>query len=590
MKNFVKQVLATIVAILLVLVGIVAVVAGIVASASRPTQPARGILTIDLGKELSDRGGATTLMQKAQGSDRFALPLHEAIAALKRAEKDDAIQGVLLHGGVTGGLSLLREFRNALLEFKKSKKPVTAYFPDYDDTTYYVASVASEIVIAPLGVVTLDGLKAEVLYFKDAIEKFGFDVQVSRVGKFKSAVEPFLASSMSDANREQLEAMLHDMSEMMIADEAASRGVEPTLLASVASKSPMLNADDAIAAKLIDRVEAFSQLSSTLRKIAGESKADGSFLQVSLGDYAKKERGHATDGPRVVAVAFAEGEIKDGEGEDGVFGDTLAKQLRQLVRDDNVKAIVLRVNSPGGSASASEVILDEVRRAKAAGKPVVVSMGDLAASGGYWISSLADAIVAQPSTLTGSIGVFGMFPNAEKVAAEMGVHREVVKTAPYADSSSLLRRKTPDELAQIQHVIDGIYDRFLDHVAEGRKKEKSAVHEIAQGRVWTGKRALELGLVDVLGGLDDAIALAASKASLGADFTVSYQAPEEGKLAKFLKAFDSDDAPLASVASLAGIPRVPRGFERPMQDVASVLELLADERVQARMGFLIDVR
>lgn len=545
MKSFLKQILATVCGIAFAAGLVVAAFAMVIAMKDEPNT--RGILTLDLSRGITDRGGSGPLLDRLQGESRNPLPLHVAIRALREAAKDDDIKGLLLHGGVDGGPALLRELRLALLEFAKSGKRIVAWYPGYGEKEYYLASLANEMWIAPLGDVSLDGFQAEVLYFKGAMSKFGVDVQVTRVGKYKSAVEPFLAEAMSEENREQLQSMLEGIQTSMFQEIAASRNVPIDRFVEIIASSPILTGKAAVEAKWIDREVAFPELVAELEKIGGRDDDARSFRQIDLAGYAK-EKVKADEESASIGVVFAEGEIVDGASEDGVGGDAVARKLRELRLDDEIKAVVLRVNSPGGSASASEVILDEVRRLRAAGKPVISSMGELAASGGYWISSLCDGIVAHPSTITGSIGVFGMLPNAERALAELGVRREIVKTGPSADVSSFLRAKSDTELAAIQVVVDGIYEDFLDRVSSGRKMTREAVHEIAQGRVWTGAKALELGLVDRIGTLDDAIAWAAELAKIEKGAGVRFGVKKPSKVESLLEQITGDDAaPLSSL-------------------------------------------
>lgn len=583
MKSFLKQIFATVLGIVVTLGMFVGTIAVVAASQDEPTTS--GILTLDLSNGISDRGGSPPVLDRLLGETGNPIPLHRAIAALRAASNDSDIKGLLLHGGVDGGPSLLRELRAALLEFKKSGKRVIAWYPSYGEKEYYLGSLADEMTIAPLGDLSLDGFQAEVLYFKGALAKFGLEVQVSRVGKYKSAVEPFLAEEMSEANREQLTAMLEGIGSAMFTDVAASRPITVAQLLDITKNSPIQTADAAVAAKLIDRVVAFPDLMTELTTLGGRDDEQESFVQVDLFTYAKAhvKADESTDTP-AIGVVFAEGEIVDGDTEAGVGGDTVARKLREMRLDENVKAVVLRVNSPGGSASASEVILDEVRRLRAAGKPVVASMGELAASGGYWISSLCDSIVAHPSTITGSIGVFGMLPNAEKALADLGVRREIVKTGPSADIESFLRAKSETELAQIQVIIDGIYDAFLERVAVGRKMSKEAVHEIAQGRVWLGSKALELGLVDRLGSLDDAIATAAELGKVGKDYVVRYGVKPSSKIEELMAKFEGGGDPLTSIDAL------PAATRHALFDLSAVMSLVNRSGAMVRLPYELRIR
>lgn len=503
------------------------------ASGSEPAIEKGSILTVDLSEPLSERGGKPSPMDVLQGASSSPLPAYEVASALRHAAKDERVKGVLLHGGISGSMSALAAAREALAEVRAAKKPVLAYYGSMDEKTVWFASAADETWIEPLDVVIFDGFSAEIPYFGDALAKYGVEVQVTRVGKYKSAVEPFLLGRMSAENREQMEAILADVQSTLYGQIASSKGLEVARLEAVAREKGWLTPEAAIELGLVTKAAPFGEMLARLKEVAG-CEPDADLPQVALQDYARAvwKNGKSGDG---IQVIVAEGEIVDGESSDGIGGDDLARRLRKAREDDDVKAVVMRVDSPGGSATASDVIRAEVLALKAAGKPVVVSMGRLAASGGYWISANADAIVAQPETLTGSIGVFGMLPNVEKLAEEHGLRAEVVRTSPLTGFESLWHRKDEAQLARIQALVDRIYDRFLDLVAEGRGMTRDAVHEIAQGRVWSGTRGKELGLVDEIGGLDRAIEIAREKAKLGAKAPVRYERPELDLLEQILE-------------------------------------------------------
>jgi protease-4 len=569
----------------------------LVASAGAPpVGHAEGaVLTVDLSEPIEDRGGAEDPFGLLGG--RFThLRLADVTDALAAAADDPSIRGVFLYGAPEGSWAQARELRQALLSFKESSKPIYAYFPDYEEVEFYLASVADHSYISPLGMFVLDGLAAQVMYFSDALAKLGIEVQVTRVGKYKSAVEPFVLDSMSPENRQQLDALLGDLFDVFLSETAVARDVPVEALQRVETEQAALSADEAVAAKFVDRAASFDRVLDDLRAFAGEGEAGTSFLQVPIRSYIRElaDPFGATGvgkGTNEVAVVYAQGEIVDGESAEEVGGATLARELRELRLGSDAKAIVLRVDSPGGSASASEEILCEVVRLRDAGKTVVVSMGGVAASGGYWISSQADAIVAQPNTVTGSIGVFGMFPNAAGTLAKLGLKSEVVKTGPYADWSSPWRKKEPRELEIVQRYVDRIYDGFIERVASGRSLERSVVEENAQGRVWSGTRAKELGLVDELGGLDDAIALAAEKAGIADDYTVTFP-DRRNPFDEWLDAWRSDEegAPVSSGEFgrlVASLPADLRALARSLGGVARHLE---HGGVLARLPYALTVR
>jgi len=531
LRSPMKQVLQLTLAFLLAFFVMAAIVAvlGIgffasMASGSKPAVPRGCILTVDLSAPVTERGGSPSPLALLQGDAGYTVPAHEIASALRHAAQDDRVKGVLLHGGVQGSMSALNAAREALAEVRAAKKPVLAYYGSGDEKTVWFASAADESWMEPLGIVVFDGFSIEVPYFGDALAKYGVEVQVTRVGKYKSAVEPFMLGRMSPENREQLTGILRDVQGTLFAQLAASKGLEVSKLENIAQEAGWLPSERAIQLGLVTKAAPFGEMLARLRTIAGV-EADEDLPQVDLRQYARAvwENGGSGGG---VQVIVAEGDIVDGEYDMGIGGDDLSRRLRAARMDDDVKAVVMRVNSPGGSATASDAIRLEVLALRAAGKPIVVSMGSLAASGGYWISANADAIVSQPETITGSIGVLGLLPNLEELGERHGFRTEVVRTSPLAGYESLWHRKDADQLERIQSLVDRIYEQFLDLVAEGRHMPRERVHEIAQGRVWSGLEAKELGLVDEIGGLDRAIAIAREKAKLDAKAPVRYERSE----------------------------------------------------------------
>lgn len=514
------------------------------ASGSKDPIERGSILTVDLSEPITERGGTPSPMALLQGDSTSPIPAYELASALRHAAKDDRVKGVLLHGGLSGSMSALTAAREALAEVRAANKPVFAYYSSPDEKTIWFASAAEETWMEPLDVVIFDGFAAEIPYFGDALKKYGIEIQVTRVGKYKSAVEPFLLGRMSAENREQMTAILGDIQSTLYGQIAASKGIDLKSLEAAANDNGWLTPEQAIELGIVTKAAPFGEMLARLKVVAGGDEVK-ELTQVSIQDYAVDvwKNGKRGDG---IQVLVAEGEITDGESDGGIGGDDLARRLRAARLDDKVKAVVMRVDSPGGSATASDVIRSEVLALKAAGKPVVVSMGRLAASGGYWISANADAIVAQPETLTGSIGVFGMLPNIEKLAEEHGLRAEVVRTSPLAGFESLWHRKDAAQVDRIQALVDRIYDRFLDLVAEGRGMTRESVHEIAQGRVWSGTRGVELGLVDEIGGLDRAIAIAREKAKLDEDAPVRYEREEKDLIQEIIEeALDQKRGPLA---------------------------------------------
>ena len=536
MKSFLKTVFASFTGMILVLL-VLAVLIGTMLTAKETPQPIedKTLLTLNLGVPIVDRQPRQKFASVIRGalqdrkSDRQSL--RAVVTALRKAAKDDRISGLYIKGnvvrdGYASGWAALKEVRKAIEAFKASGKPVITWQESLDEATLYVVSTADRLVLNPLGLLEFNGFASEVPYFRNAFEKYGIDVQVSRVGKYKSAVEPFLLDHMSEENREQLDTLLNDLFDEVVTAVAKSRNLPVSSLHELAQKEAVVEADQALKRGLVTAVGYYDVVREKLEALTGTEAGKAIENQKSVSDYfatlTKDDK--AKD---KLAVIYAEGDIISGSDKDQVSGDYIASLLRKARTDDDVKAVVLRVNSPGGSASASDIIQREtILLAKK--KPLVISMGAVAASGGYWISAYGDEIYAEPNTITGSIGVFGLFLNVQKLVNELGVKVEVARTAPAADVFSLFRPKTPQEMAIIQKFIDHIYAEFLDKVAEGRKLDRAAVHEIAQGRVWSGKRALELGLVDKLGGLEDAMASAAKRANLDSYAVEEYQ--KEGTL------------------------------------------------------------
>ncbi len=485
-------------------------------ASGKPVVPAKTVVVLNLDgslvEEVEDQNASEALGAALNGTGGRRFALGDLLEGLQAAAKDDRVAGLYLTGNLQGGgPAQLRELRQALVAFAE-KKPLIAWNMNYGRGDYYLATAASQLLLHPFGIVQANGFAAEPMFYGGAFKKYGVEVQVTRVGKFKSAVEPYLYDKMSPENREQLETLLGDLWGEWKTTVGKGRKLEPAALQELADSKGMLQGEEAKAARLVDRIAAQDEVLDHLKELTGKKVTDRDFPQIELEAYRAATATAGSGG--TIAVVHAEGEIVDGEGSSQqVGGDRVARELRRLRLDDSVKAVVLRVNSPGGSVQGSEVILREVVLTKAK-KPVVVSMAHLAASGGYWISTGASRVLAEPTTITGSIGVFGLLPNVQKLASEHGITWDSVQTAKLSNPQSLTRPKTPEELARMQSVVDGIYDRFLDKVAAGRKLKREAVHEIAQGRVWSGQTALKLGLVDELGGLQDAVQIAAKLANL----------------------------------------------------------------------------
>jgi len=538
MKDFLKytcaSLLGTFLGLLLLgsigLGGLVLLIA-LAASSSKDSGPQvkdKSVLVLDLSLNITDskpfRSTSAALQDVLSDDSGNTVTLRTVLDTIESAKKDPKIVGIYLEGSSdssSSGFANLKEVRSALQRFRDAKKPIFAYQMDWNERDYYLGSVANTIAVNPYGSLEINGFSSQATFFTGALEKYGLGVQVTRVGKYKSAVEPFLLTKMSPENRQQTQKLLGDMWGEYLTTVGPNRKVTVPQLQAVADKGGTLMADEALKSKLVDKVVYFDEISTELKKLTGTDRENKSFKQISLKNYARiaeNKKSTRADKKNQIAILYAEGEIVDGEGgPTEVGGDRIAQEMRKIREDDNVKAVVLRVNSPGGSVTAAEVIGREVMLTGKK-KPVIVSMGNLAASGGYWISMGSNRIFAEPNTITGSIGVFGMLFNAEKLAANNGLTWDVVKTARFADTNTVSRPKNPQELANIQRIVDRIYDRFITKVADSRKLPKNKVQEIAQGRVWSGTAAKQLGLVDEIGGFEDAVAEAAKQAKLGDDW------------------------------------------------------------------------
>ncbi|MDN3706000.1 signal peptide peptidase SppA [Myroides ceti] len=526
--NFLKNVLATIVGLIvfsfvsffLLIIVSMAFSAG---TSENVAVKNNSVIDLDLEKVYNDYGGKVYI-EDFQYREVNKNGLVNVLNAIEYAKTDDNIKGITLFNIKTSlGITQLREVREKLDEFKKTGKFVVAYSDNYTQGEYYVSSVADTVYVNPVGGFDFKGLASEILYMKELQQKTGVKMEVIRHGKYKSAVEPYLEQHMSPENREQITVLLNSIWDTYVTDIAATRKIPVDTLNAIANNLAARTPELAKEHKLVDKVAYVDQFSNGIRKALGVDY-DKEYNEISILDYVK-----ATDGKMKlskakdrIAVVYAQGEIRGGEGSVDVIGEgSVNRALFEARNDDNVKAVVLRVNSPGGSALTSDLILREIELTKKV-KPVIVSMGAMAASGGYYISSKADYIFAEPGTITGSIGVFGMLPNFEEVATKFGVNAEQVKTHENSVSYSPFKKLDPKMRGLILEDIERVYTTFVNHVAAGRKMTYEQVDAIGQGRVWTGKMAKEIGLVDELGGLDQAIAYAAKKAEIKDYRLVSY--------------------------------------------------------------------
>lgn len=441
------------------------------------------------------------------------------VQAIESAKSDEKIKGIYLDiKDLQTGFASTQEIRDALLDFKKSGKFIYSYSEIYSQKAYYLATAATKIYMNPQGGMEFKGLSMQLMFFKNMLEKMQVEAQIFRHGKFKSAIEPFMLDKMSEANRLQTETYLNSIWNSITDGVSKERKIEVAKLNELANKLAINHAEDALNNKLVDGLLYEDEVMSLIKKELKLKEKD-KIAFADINKYEKQHRGGNLKGklgkkPKI-ALIYAVGQIEGGEGDDETIGsDRIAKAIKDARLDSTVKAIVLRVNSPGGSALASDVIWREVTLAKKA-KPVVVSMGDVAASGGYYISCAADYIFAQPNTITGSIGVFGMLPNAQKMFADkFGINIDTVNTNKHSDVGSIFRAVSPEENMYIQNSVEHVYETFIGRVAEGRNITTAMVDSIGQGRVWSGTDALNIKLVDELGGTNDAIAYAAKMAKV----------------------------------------------------------------------------
>jgi len=519
--NFFKQVLATITGViitgLLFFFGFLFIIGIIIQQSSsevKTVAPAKSVLYLSFDFDVVEKTEANPFedINLPMISVRKSVGLNDIVARIKAAKTDDNIKGIYLNPStVDMGYASLKVVRDAILDFKTSKKFVVAYSDVYSQKAYYLSSVADSIYINPQGSIDFRGLSSSVMFFKEALDKLGVEMQVIKVGTYKSAVEPFILNEMSPANREQVTAYLNSVYDSFIADISEGRKIAPDSLRHYANEYLVRNSKDAVKYKFADKAIYKDELITNLKHRLG---VDKDISTVSIVDYAGPAASTKKGGK--VAVLYAYGDIVDGEGETGeIGGDRISRELRKLREDKDIKAVVLRVNSGGGSALASDIIWREVELTKKV-KPITVSMGDYAASGGYYIAAAADSIFAEKTTLTGSIGVFGLIPNFKNLLNnKIGVNFEDVKTGKFASlMSNPAKPLTDEEKAIIQIEVNNTYQTFMQRVADGRKMSIAAVDSVGQGRVWTGQQALALGLVDKIGGVDRAISAAAAKAKL----------------------------------------------------------------------------
>ncbi|MBD3748711.1 MAG: signal peptide peptidase SppA [Sphingobacteriales bacterium] len=529
MKQFFKFVFASMLgfiftAILFIIIFITGITAIVSSSKDKVEVSDNTVLHLNLSLPIIERSANNPLNNLDIGPFKGdkVLGLDDILKSIKNAKQDDHIKGIYLDVSfMTTGFASIEEIRDALIDFKKSGKFIIAYSEVYTQGAYYVASVANKVYLNPQGILELKGLSSEITFYKGALDKLNIEAQVIKVGTYKSAVEPFILDKMSDANRMQTTALLGSLYQHFTAEIAKSRNISPDTVIEIANNLKSSSPEDAVKYKLVDALKYKDQILDELKSDAGLSK-DDKLKTIGVTEYANSIKDDRSAADKI-AVIYANGDINGGEGDENSIGsETISRALRKARLDNKIKAVVFRVNSPGGSSLASDVIWREVMLTKKV-KPIVVSMGDYAASGGYYISCAADSIYAEPNTITGSIGVFAIIPNLKGFFNEkLGITFDNVKTGQYADLGDITRPLSPAEKMIMQKEVNRTYADFTQKVAEGRHISQTYVDSIGQGRVWTGEQAIKIGLVDKLGHLDDAIASAAKKAGVKSYQIVDY--------------------------------------------------------------------
>jgi len=547
MKQFLKFTLATIVGIIiasllcvLIFIGILGAVAG--SSEKVVTLKPNSVYEIDLEGTLVDRSKDdqfSAVFAEAMGQPKeTSIGLDDILANIEKAKNDNNIVGIYLKGGsLEGGIASIKEIRNALIAFKKSGKFIVAYADNYSQRIYYLASVADKILINPQGMLELKGLSAQTMFFKNTLDKLGIEMQIVKVGTFKSAVEPLITTKMSEANRLQVTVFMGSIWKTILNEVSDSRKIPVDSLNKFADEMMMFQPTERSKQyKLVDSLVYIDQVDTIIKsRIKGIGKNDDLAL-VSNSEMRKLPDTKKFDKNKI-AIIYAIGEITDSEGE-GIVATKITETINAVAKDSAVKAVVFRVSSGGGSAYASEQIWRALSILKTK-KPLIVSMGDYAASGGYYISCLADKIVAQPNTITGSIGIFGVIPNIQGLNEKIGLTYDGVKTNKMSDAISINRKFTPEERDLMQNYVNRGYKLFVKRCADGRNMTPDQIKFIAEGRVWTGEDALRIGLVDKLGGINDAIKLAAGKAKIKT-YNVKEYPEKEDFATKLMKTFSKD--------------------------------------------------
>jgi protease-4 len=591
MNNFWKYTLATVVGSIitfLVVFGILFGVFSIIIAGFGESEVVindNSVLTMTLSNEVPDKTSDNPFdnIDFASFESKKILGLNDILKTIEKAKKDERIKGIYLElTGIPAGMATIEEIRNKLIDFKSSGKFIVCYSSMYSQKAYYLASIADEIYMNPMGSIEWKGLATQVMFYKGALEKLGVKAQIFRHGQFKSAVEPFMNDHMSEASKLQSTALIQSIWDDMCVKISKEKDISIEDLNMFADSLFVYDPESALEYGFIDGIKYYDEVLAELTKQSGVEDDDKDDFMIDISKYSKAglEDAEKNSSDNQIAVIFAEGDIVDGSKSDGsIGGDWMAELIRDARENEDVKAVVLRVNSPGGSGLASEIIWREVKLTSNV-KPVVVSMGNLAASGGYYISCPADYIFALPNTITGSIGVFGMIPNIQELMNDkLGITVDGVKTNHSSDFGSIMRPFTPEEGAFIQKQVEDFYDVFTNRVADGRGVTQAEVDSIGQGRVWSGVNAIEIGLIDEIGGLDDAVKKAVSLAELGDDYRI-WEYPEKED---FMNKLMSDMSISASENLIKQTLGENYKFYQLLEDVQKL------QGVQARMNYAIEI-
>lgn len=585
MKSFLKSLLASIIGCFIVigiffLIGLAMLAALSFKSTEKYALKDNTILTIKLEGGLVDRlQQQNPLYDYVFGQDNLQIGLDDILYSIERAKENEKIKGIYIYSGMfTASSATLKEIRDALIDFKKTGKFVVAYSDTYLQGGYYLSSVADKVIVNPKGNLDLHGLSVTNTFYKGLFDKLGVEMQIFKVGTFKSAVEPYMLDKMSEANREQLASYTGDVWTTILTEISRSRNVPVSKLNQLADSLTLLQKTEMyVENRLVDTLMYENDVKEYLKTLVKVAEVKD-LNMASISNICTVDPSKESNSQNIVAVLYAEGSITDGTGKDGITSKRYVKEIEKLKNDDKVKAVVFRVNSGGGSAYASEQIWKAITDLKAK-KPVVVSMGGLAASGGYYISCNASKIVAQPNTLTGSIGIFGMFPNIEGLTKKIGLSYDNVKTNKFADFGDISRPMREDEKIVFQNYINEGYDLFLTRCSEGRGIAKDSLDKIAQGRVWTGNQALKIGLVDAIGGIDTAIEEAVKLAKLENYSVNSY--PEKTDFFDSLLLSGKDDLATRVMKEYMG---------DDYKLIKTLKEIKEQSYIQARIPYELDIQ